>query len=829
MGYPAPNQYDPNIAAPSYSNNAVPKRGLPPGAGGGGGFANRGETVPPAAAAAAPATQAPVADTHAPAAPATAPAGAAAVASAAPADVTGPSSVTAVAEVARPETPEETYEEYPEDLVYHFGVFKKIRNCTSHLSEAVKAWANNSVLWEHTPSGKPQHMWSREGLFSDQSAKPASKVLKERTLAHQVRGILTRLAPEKYEGLRDELLALPIRQSSQEEINDVVQTMYSKAVNPADAIYVEWYIRLIVELVNHANLPSNDGKTNEVGKHIRKAILDRCQHEFERPFELKPEDKDENGNPLSDDERSKHMGDNVEAKARLKANVVFLGHLFVNKLVLEKVVQIALYQLLYGKSNGDGHPSKRHPQSYELEMFNALLRKVGPMLSAMTIDKFIKPFMDTIKQLSTNHKEKRIQFMMEDLYNYWKNGWTDPKKAVRAGPMRLDELNEHNMREQQRRTEEIERAAAAPRRVQPAAAGYTAPKKPEINIEELTSQFARDVADFEGTHDATGMADTLKRAKEHRATIMKPWLSRLIATVRLSEKREHISEILGAAVAKEALTTNDIYNLMRLIAIECVNERHFEDNPKWFATWASTVQKGAPYLTMDMHTMFLRTMITAEKRVRVDDMIQFVKEVVDVSGSSLLSIKPHESRRFRVLPAALLHSPALLPTDEDGEMLDEETDVDLIERLADAEEPETEVAFFYALFNGESSKDLVNRYQRNPHKCETGFVMKIVCGIFTYVRCDESMREADKALELLKTIIGRTQEKRENEQAILTEAFATWNELGRLPSASFFNFVRWLHANKLITAEVINKFKLDIIRSHGQVGKDVASALDTIR
>jgi hypothetical protein len=88
-----------------------------------------------------------------------------------------------------------------------------------------------------------------------------------------------KVTPEKYDLVKQELLKLPIRQSADDEVVEVVDTMYTKAVRPEEGPFAGLYAKLMADLVVSCGVDS-------VGRTIRKAIIDRCQRQFEQPFKL---------------------------------------------------------------------------------------------------------------------------------------------------------------------------------------------------------------------------------------------------------------------------------------------------------------------------------------------------------------------------------------------------------------------------------------------------------------------------------------------------------------------------------------------------------------
>ena len=120
--------------------------------------------------------------------------------------------------------------------------------------------------------------FNRNALFAD--VKVAQNAIKERTLLHKVRGIFAKVSHDNFQHVRDDLCALPICQSDDKEVREIMHWIYDKAVQPEDEIFVELYANLVKELTN--DIQTKDPKK---GSALRKALVDKCQQSFDKwPF-----------------------------------------------------------------------------------------------------------------------------------------------------------------------------------------------------------------------------------------------------------------------------------------------------------------------------------------------------------------------------------------------------------------------------------------------------------------------------------------------------------------------------------------------------------------
>jgi hypothetical protein len=165
-------------------------------------------------------------------------------------------------------------------------------------------------------------------------------------------------------------------------------------------------------------------------------VLNICQIEFEELLAA-PEP--------SEHEKAGHGGEELEAmcqerRGRMRANMRFVGHLFLRQLLSTKVVCGILRELVLCDLRDVA------PQEHALECVCELLDTVGFTLEAMPAGQCALPVvferLEEFKAKKTQDGKswytKRIQFMIKDIIDTREAGWT--RKVFRSGAKTKEEI-----------------------------------------------------------------------------------------------------------------------------------------------------------------------------------------------------------------------------------------------------------------------------------------------------------------------------------------------------------------------------------------------------
>lgn len=696
----------------------------------------------------------------------------------------------------------QTWEEYPKDLVYDIRVFKNLIQCKDFLPEEIKTFGLELWSLMADMTERPDHMMSRQGVFADTRAVVRHRIIQERKLHHEVRGILARVTPEKYDRLRQELLDLPIRQSDEADIKLVVETFFNKAIRPEDAPYAEYYVKLIAEMITHI------GAREAAGAMIRREIVTQCQATFQNPDTLLT-------NPVQDEDLDPQEAEVKKklAKDKLKANINLLGLLFLNGLVNEKVVTNVLFLLLYGPTEGSRSRRSRHvPADYEVEMFVELLIKTGKNITEQT-KRFLDQFLSTMNELKKEHPSMRIRFMLMDAVETITNDFEPKRKAAKV-PMKLDQFDENENRLKTEQTRIIEhtisqrqgRGFATQQSPTAPTPSKAPPVTPQVQPPAAPVITAKNVADALESYQDKGVAEVvqvlMKIDKKSRIAFLAKWMKRPMTVIRMTEERQRIGEVLSQLVhdSSKVLTHDDVQEILMEHLREVVSEGVHLEQTKYFSNWAkmTSVQHGEDLISPSIHSHFLRMVVEDENATMAD----ITRLISDVSKEAREIVSHHDSKdhqRFRLLPALLLHHPAPERAcepdfDPDEEILSEIDDV--------------EVNFFYSLYNDETTVELLASIQKHPDRADIVFSCKIVCAIFCFVRFDVNHLCVQRQIkDIMKKLVSFTNQRQPIEVAWLGEVYRTWKELDSIPTEGFVHFVRWMLEQQVISAASLTAFK----------------------
>eukprot|EP00331_Platyophrya_macrostoma_P029453 CAMPEP_0176445448 /NCGR_PEP_ID=MMETSP0127-20121128/23706_1 /TAXON_ID=938130 /ORGANISM="Platyophrya macrostoma, Strain WH" /LENGTH=802 /DNA_ID=CAMNT_0017831233 /DNA_START=212 /DNA_END=2620 /DNA_ORIENTATION=- len=741
-------------------------------------FMNRAEG--PAGAAAGPgpaATVAAVAATAAPVSNAAAPkfeaAAAVATGSSSAAAPVGSPTGTGSPLTAAPElTPEQ---EFPEDRVYEAIVMLRFRSMTADLPDALRRFGMD--LWSKVQdvTSRPEHMQvTRDDLFSGNTAAPQSRLIAERHLHHQVRGILARVTPEKYDSLKEELLQLPIRQSDQEDIKLVVQTFFTKAIRPEDAPYAKYYVRLISDMIQYI------GPKEEAAKMIRKEIVTQCQAAFEHIDTLLTDPETSAGSEVDPEELDilRKM-----AKDKNKANINLLGNLFLNALVPEMVISKVLCSLLYGP---ESRRRPRHmPADFEIEMFVELMMKTGKHWTEVT-RQYYPRFLETLTELSHSHPSKRIQFKLLDTVEMMENNFA-PRDKNAPGPLHRPAGVAGN------RGEVVARSTVAAPRAAPALPPKPLPSKREVH----------DALDSSSTDEAVRLLKEFPN-QEKRMEYCTDWLHRPMTVVRLSDQRDRIGATFANLMQARLFTADEIREIMKSHVKKTIADGEYLEMPRYFSHFVSVIRNGEGVLTTSLLTYLLRAVAEDENA----DKHALHMLIGEVQRQIPQCLEPNPHGRFRVLSTLLMQRPSFVgPDSMDSEQEDVLEDLELVETV-----------LYRKLYDGTTVPQLLQWFNKQPDRGDATFLPKAICACFCYGRFDPAFACNGAIKELIKKLLTSTSPNARgpNEAACLSELYETWKELDKIPSDGFQQFVKWLQESQLLQTASIERFAIEL----SKVGKE---------
>jgi translation initiation factor 4G len=245
----------------------------------------------------------------------------------------------------------------------------------------------------------------------------AGKVKSEEDKIYQeVHFVLNRLTREKYDALKQELLAIKI--PSEEVLKKVIEEMFEKAIMEPN--FSDLYADLCKDLSQEFVAEGNEaGIKKEAFKRI---LLNKCQDEFEKEKEReKKTTSTEKLAQMSTEEREYEEG---KLRRRMIGNIVFIGELFKQGMLSEKIMHEVIRGLLM---------KTEPPTEADIEVLCKLVTTIGKKLDHDKAIKVVQLYFVRMQQLAVNKEySSRIRFMLQDVIELRQNNWEPRIKVAKS-------------------------------------------------------------------------------------------------------------------------------------------------------------------------------------------------------------------------------------------------------------------------------------------------------------------------------------------------------------------------------------------------------------
>lgn len=329
----------------------------------------------------------------------------------------------------------------------HGGVRLPRNICRGHVDELAKEGTTTTPASTRTPkevgtptaTGGTRTPGSSTGILtpSEKAFKPRARDMPE-DFKRTVQSLLNKICPENLAAIVERLASLEIREA--EQLGIVIELIFKKAL--AEPHYCETYADLVFSMnAVFPEFPSSDG-----GRPItfRSALLDICQSEFEA---LREGAQDGDGKGEAALDRDELEFRRMKRNERMRANMKFVGHLFLRQLLSVKVVGSVLRELLHMNEVDE------LPGDHSVECACELLMSVGYTLEEMPMGNAalqqVCGRLLELKIMKTSAGKgafcKRIQFMVQDLLDTRAAGWA--KKSFKSSAKTKDEIRQEQERE----------------------------------------------------------------------------------------------------------------------------------------------------------------------------------------------------------------------------------------------------------------------------------------------------------------------------------------------------------------------------------------------
>lgn len=243
----------------------------------------------------------------------------------------------------------------------------------------------------------------------------------------QVRGILNKLTPEKFQPLSNDLLSLNL--NSKKILLGVIHLIFEKALD--EPKYSSMYAQLCRRI-------SKEGSTVEAENDYFETLLIRvCRDKFinRSLYSEGIINSPSTGDPNEVEEEERRY----IAKQKILGNVKFIGELFKLEMLNAAILHNMLEQLLDKKSRS--YPTLED-RCEDMECLSQIFRTCGKHLDTEKSKNLIDQYFDIMEHKSNSSKyPPRIRFLLRDVIELRKDGWKPRKVARIEGPVPIQDLS----------------------------------------------------------------------------------------------------------------------------------------------------------------------------------------------------------------------------------------------------------------------------------------------------------------------------------------------------------------------------------------------------
>ncbi|KAF2396214.1 hypothetical protein EJ06DRAFT_249028 [Trichodelitschia bisporula] len=283
--------------------------------------------------------------------------------------------------------------------------------------------------------------WKPPSVFSGptQPALPGTHMAPD-MVQRKVKSALNKMTPEKFDKLANDILVIASQSKDETDgrtLRQVIQLTFEKACDEAHwaSMYAKFCKRMLEDMgpeIRDENVRDRSDNVVVGGALFRKYLLNRCQEEFERGWEINLPDKPENeAAPGEVTMLSDEYYVAAAAKRRGLGLIQFIGELYKLGMLTMRIMHECVMKLL----NFEGAPDES-----AIESLVKLLRTIGSTMDAAQNG---RAMMDTYFHriqsiMDTAGLPSRMYFMLLDTIELRKGGWKT--KDNLKGPKTLQEI-----------------------------------------------------------------------------------------------------------------------------------------------------------------------------------------------------------------------------------------------------------------------------------------------------------------------------------------------------------------------------------------------------
>jgi translation initiation factor 4G len=298
------------------------------------------------------------------------------------------------------------------------------------------------------PLVKSQTGWQPTSLTQPQAvqAQMGAGHMAPDLVQRKVKAALNKMTPEKFDKISDQILEIAAQSKDETDgrtLRQVIQLTFEKACDEShwSSMYAKFCNRMLSNMsieIKDENVRDKHGNPVVGGALFRKYLLNRCQEEFERGWEVNlpeaPEGEKE-AKLLSDDYYIAEA-----AKRKGLGLIQFIGELYKLGMLTLRIMHECVLKLL----DFEGLPDEA-----AIESLVKLLRTVGQtMEGAEAGPKMINMYFERIeKVMNMEGIPSRMHFMLLDTVDMRRSNWKS--KDILKGPKTLAEIHQEALAAQQ--------------------------------------------------------------------------------------------------------------------------------------------------------------------------------------------------------------------------------------------------------------------------------------------------------------------------------------------------------------------------------------------
>ena len=267
---------------------------------------------------------------------------------------------------------------------------------------------------------------------------------------------LNKMTPERFDKISDEILKIAAQSKHETDgrtLRQVIALLFEKACDEAHwaSMYARFASRMLMDMsadIKDESITDKLGEPVTGGNLFRKYLLNRCQEEFERGWEvnLPMNEQGEQGEAVMlSDEYYKAAA----AKRKGLGLVQFIGELYKLGMLSSKIMHTCVKKLL----DFEGAPDES-----AIESLTKLLRTVGPKLEEDKNNagpQMMNAYFERVEKIMTGDGlPSRMYYMLLDIKDLRASGWASKDDA--KGPQTIQEIHAQALQAQQKA--EAERA-----------------------------------------------------------------------------------------------------------------------------------------------------------------------------------------------------------------------------------------------------------------------------------------------------------------------------------------------------------------------------------